>query len=159
MKKNILALLTFGIFALALPTLLAQTTTPKTVNKPIQKGTKQATTAKPTAATTVKTAVKDTSDLLSMLGEEEEQTEYATAAFKTDRVINLHSIEMTAPGVLDYKTSHRFSELNDPLNNFLGFDSGASTRLGFDYGVCNGVSIGVNRNGKEKAYDGFLKYR
>ena len=37
-------------------------------------------------------------DLLSLLGEEEETTDYATASFKTNRVINLHSLESTARG-------------------------------------------------------------
>ena len=42
-------------------------------------------------------------DLLSLLGEEE-TTDYAFASFKTNRVINMHSIENTAKGVLDVKT-------------------------------------------------------
>ena len=47
-------------------------------------------------------------DLLSLLGREE-TTEYAAASFKTNRVINLHSLESTAAGVLDIKISHRFA--------------------------------------------------
>jgi hypothetical protein len=39
-------------------------------------------------------AQKDTTDLLSLLGEEEPTVDYATATFKTTRVINMHSVEM-----------------------------------------------------------------
>ena len=46
-------------------------------------------------------------DLLSLLGEEE-TTDYANAAFKTNRVINLHSLENTAAGVFDFYASYRF---------------------------------------------------
>ncbi|MCB0556334.1 MAG: hypothetical protein KDD02_22505, partial [Phaeodactylibacter sp.] len=51
-------------------------------------------------------------DLLSLLGDEEEVTNYATASFKTNRVINLHSLESTSGGVMDFKISHRFGTLN-----------------------------------------------
>ncbi|MGB4847091.1 MAG: hypothetical protein WBP41_04185, partial [Saprospiraceae bacterium] len=51
-------------------------------------------------------------DLLSLLGREE-TTEYAAASFKTDHVINLHSLESTAAGVLDIKICHRFGFLSD----------------------------------------------
>ena len=43
-------------------------------------------------------------DLLSLLGDEETPdtvVNYARAAFKTNRVINLHSLESTSGGVLE----------------------------------------------------------
>ena len=46
-------------------------------------------------------------DLLSLL-DDEVTTDYADASFKTNRVINLHSLENTAGGVLDFKIGHRF---------------------------------------------------
>jgi hypothetical protein len=55
-------------------------------------------------------------DLLSLLGREE-TTEYAAASFKTNRVINLHSLENTAAGVLDVKISHRFGFIELQLCN------------------------------------------
>ena len=74
-----------------------------------------------------------------MLGEEV-TIDYATAAFKTNRVINLHSIENTAAGVLDIKISHRFGFLNGGLYELFGLD-GATIRIGGDYGITKRINI------------------
>ncbi|MFZ1705085.1 MAG: DUF5777 family beta-barrel protein [Saprospiraceae bacterium] len=97
-------------------------------------------------------------DLLSLLGPEEETTDYAEASFKTNRVINLHSLENTAGGVLDFKISHRFGFLNTGIYELFGLD-GAQIRLGFDYGITDRLAIGVGRSSLEKAYDGYLKFK
>lgn len=96
-------------------------------------------------------------DLLSLLGDEE-TIDYATASFKTNRVINLHSLENTAPGVLDFKINHRFNPLNNGFYDLFGLD-GANIRLGFDYGITDALVIGVGRSSFEKAYDGYVKYK
>jgi len=96
-------------------------------------------------------------DLLSLLGEEE-VTNYAAAAFKTNRVINLHSLESTAAGVLDIKISHRFGFLNGGLYELFGLDA-ASIRIGGDYGITDNITVGFGRSSYEKTLDGFLKYR
>ena len=96
-------------------------------------------------------------DLLSLLGEEK-TTEYATASFKTNRVVNLHSLENTAPGVLDFKISHRFGTVNGGFYDLFGLDN-SSIRLGFEYGLADALAIGVGRSSFEKAYDGFIKYK
>lgn len=96
-------------------------------------------------------------DLLSMLGEEK-TTDYATASFKTNRIINGHSIENTAAGVLDFKISHRFGPVRNSVYDMFGLDA-ATIRIGFDYGITNRLMIGVGRNGNEKIIDGFAKYR
>ena len=95
-------------------------------------------------------------DLLSLL-DEEESTEYVNAAFKTSRVINLHSIENTAPGVLDVKISHRFGFVNGGFYELFGLDQ-ASIRIGADLGVTENLMVGVGRSSFEKTYDGFIKY-
>ncbi len=95
-------------------------------------------------------------DLLSLLGEEEETIDYATAAFKTNRVINLHSIESTSGGVLDIKISHRFGMLNQGAYDLFGLDN-ASIRIGGDYGISNQLTIGIGRSSFQKTYDGFVK--
>jgi hypothetical protein len=101
-------------------------------------------------------AQEDT-DLLSML-EEEETIDYTSAAFKTNRVINLHSLENTARGVLDFKISHRFGFINGGAYEWFGLDN-ATIRLGFDYGITDNFQIGIGRSGFEKTYDGYMKYR
>ncbi len=97
-------------------------------------------------------------DLLSLLGEEEETTNYAFASFKANRVINLHSLENTSAGVLDIKISHRFGMVNTGFYELFGLDA-ASIRIGGDYGVTDNLMIGVGRSSFEKTYDGFMKYR
>lgn len=98
------------------------------------------------------------SDLLSLLGEEEAVTTYATAAFKTTRVINLHSIENVAAGVLDFKISHRFGFVNGGIQELFGLDQ-ATIRFGLDYGLTDRLMVGWGRSSFEKTYDGFLKYK
>lgn len=98
-------------------------------------------------------------DLLSLLGDDDEPViEYATAAFKTNRVINLHSIESTSGGVLDVKISHRFGFVNGGISELFGLDA-ASIRIGADYGITNRITTGFGRSSHEKTYDGFLKYK
>ena len=96
-------------------------------------------------------------DLLSLL-EEEETTDYVTASFKTNRVINLHSLESTSAGVLDIKISHRFGTLNRGAYELFGLDN-ATIRIGGDYGITDQITIGVGRSSFEKTYDGFVKYK
>ncbi len=96
-------------------------------------------------------------DLLSLL-EEEETTDYASASFKTNRVINLHSLENTHSGVLDFKINHRFGMLNQGVYDLFGLDN-ASMRLGLDYGVTKNLQIGLGRSTYQKMLDGYAKYR
>ncbi len=96
-------------------------------------------------------------DMLDLIKQDEE-TEYATASFKTDHVINLHSLENTAEGVLDFKVSHRFGVIKNGLYDLFGLDN-AFQRFGFDYGVTNMLEVGLDRNSLNKAYDAFAKYK
>lgn len=96
-------------------------------------------------------------DLLSLL-EEEETTQHVTAAFKTNRVVNLHSLENTAAGELDVKISHRFGFLSGSFYELFGLDQ-ATIRIGGDYGITDNFEIGVGRSSFEKTYDGYMKYR
>jgi len=97
-------------------------------------------------------------DLLSLLGEEEETTDYATASFKTNRVVNLHSLENTAAGVFDLKISHRFGFLSGGFYELFGLDN-ATIRIGGDYGVNERLTVGAGRSSFEKTYDGYVKYK
>jgi Membrane bound beta barrel domain (DUF5777) len=96
--------------------------------------------------------------LLDELGKDEATTEYAKYSFKTNRVINLHSLESTAAGVMDFKMSHRFNPVDKGLYDLFGLD-GAQQRFGFDFGLTDNLTVGVNRNSYKKALDGFVKYR
>ncbi|HRF81493.1 MAG TPA: DUF5777 family beta-barrel protein [Flavobacteriales bacterium] len=97
-------------------------------------------------------------DLLDLLGEEETGPVYTNASFKTTRVINGHSLENTAHGVLDFRISHRFGFLSGGVNEFFGLDN-ADVRLGLDYGITDRLMVGIGRSGFQKTVDGFAKYK
>lgn len=101
---------------------------------------------------------EDEDDLLSLLGEEQPVIDFATASFKTNRVINLHSLENTARGVLDVKISHRFGFVSGGIQELFGLDA-AMVRIGADFGLTDRICIGAGRNSFEKTFDGFLKYK
>lgn len=100
----------------------------------------------------------DEIDLLALLGDEEEVIDYTYATFKANRIINLHSVENTARGVLDVKISHRFGFINSGISDLFGIDQ-ASIRIGGDYGITDRLMIGAGRSSFEKTYDGFLKFK
>lgn len=97
-------------------------------------------------------------DLLSLLGEEEPVTNYTTATFKTTRVINMHSVENAAGGVLDFRISHRFGAINTGAYDLFGLDV-ASMRMGFEYGINDRLMVGVGRSNVNKEADAFVKYK
>lgn len=96
-------------------------------------------------------------DLLSLLSDEE-TVNYATATFKANRVVNGHSVENTAKGVLDTKFSHRFGPVRQGLYDMFGLD-GATIRIGADYGITDRLMVGFGRNSYEKTIDAFAKYK
>ena len=97
-------------------------------------------------------------DLLGLLGEDSTTVEYTNASFKTTRVINSHSLENVAHGVLDFKINHRFGMLSTGPGELFGLDQ-ASIRLGLDYGITDRLMVGVGRSSFLKTVDGFVKYK
>jgi len=95
-------------------------------------------------------------DLLDLLGEEAEETEYVKASFKTTRVINAQSLENVAGGVLDFKINHRFGMLNSGARELFGLDA-ANVRIGLDYGITDWLMIGIGRSSQSKVYETFVK--
>ena len=86
------------------------------------------------------------------------ETIYTEATFKGTRVVNGHSVEVRAPGVLDFMISHRFGRVNGGAYEFFGLDE-ANIRLGLEYGLLKGFNVGIGRNSFEKTFDGYLKYQ
>jgi Membrane bound beta barrel domain (DUF5777) len=100
-------------------------------------------------------------DLMKMLEEETEKDkkpDYTTATFKTTRLINGHSVENVAAGVLDFRISHRFGYVSGGAYELWGLDE-ASMRIGLDYGLSKRWMIGIGRSTYQKQYDGFTKYK
>ncbi len=85
-------------------------------------------------------------------------TDYVTGTFKATRIVNLHTTESPAQGVLNFVIQHRFGKLNDGAYNFFGLDN-ATLRLAFDYGITDRLAIGIGRSSLEKTFDGFAQYK
>ena len=99
----------------------------------------------------------DEEDLLALLGGDEEQS-YTSATFKTTRIINMHSVENAAAGVMDFRISHRFGFINTGAYDLFGLDQ-ALMRIGLEYGITDRLMVGMGRSNVNKAYDSFLKYK
>lgn len=94
-------------------------------------------------------------DALSLL---EDEDPYVTASFKTSRIVNGQSVEQPHKGVLDFRVNHRFGEVSSGIDEFFGLDN-ANTRIGFDYGITDGIAVGIGRSSFNKIYDGFAKVK
>jgi hypothetical protein len=104
-------------------------------------------------------AIAQPDDLAKLMEEEmakEPTTDYATATFKTTRLVNGHTSENLAGGVLDMRISHRFGAFNTGINNFFGLDQ-ATMRVALEYGITDWLMIGGGRSTYQKTYDSFLK--
>lgn len=98
-------------------------------------------------------------DLMDLLEEmEEETTDYTYATFKSVRLVNAHTIETAAGGVLQMIISHRFGRLNGGAYELWGLDQ-ANIRIGLEYGITDWLNVGVGRSNVGKTYDGFLKVK
>ncbi len=100
-------------------------------------------------------AQTDTMDLLLLLNSSEERN-FTIATFKTTRLMNGHSVENQAAGVLDFRINHRFGNLNGGTYEWFGLDQ-ANVKVGFDYGVLPWLMVGLGHTNVDKTYDGFLK--
>ncbi len=103
---------------------------------------------------------QDTTNLLQVLENEtaKNKTEFATAVFRTTRIVDGQSTETLPKRVLDLRISHRFGPLSSGLYNFFGLDN-ATMRLGFDYGFTDYLMAGIGHSTYQKTYDAFVKLR
>lgn len=97
-------------------------------------------------------------ELLKILEEEENGGKmFVESTFKGTRMINGHSIETRSKGALELIISHRFGTLNSGVYNLFGLDD-ANIRIGFDYALTDGFTVGVGRSSFQKVYDGYAKF-
>lgn len=98
----------------------------------------------------------DAQDLIP--DDDEETVERVKASYKNARVINAHSLETVAGGVLDFRISHRFGAINGGAYEFFGLDQ-ATMRMCFDYGITDRLQVGLGRSNYEKTIDAHAKWR
>jgi hypothetical protein len=98
-------------------------------------------------------------DLMDELEKSEKpKTTFASATFKSTRIVSGHSVEVIAAKHLDFRISHRFGTINSGFNELFGLDQ-AQMRLGFEYGLTNHLTVGIGRNSYQKTYDYYAKYK
>src|SRR5665647_2447629 len=96
-------------------------------------------------------------DLDALLEKETKpETTYATATFKSTRIVNGHSVQQMKKKQLEFRVSHRFGQLNTGSYNYWGLDQG-TIHLGLGYGITDWLEIGIGRSTYEKTADAFAK--
>jgi hypothetical protein len=95
---------------------------------------------------------------MSLLGDVNFGPEKVQNAFKTSRVINLQSMEVTDAGVMDFKINHRFGTVGQGAYDAFGLDN-ASVRIGAEYGIVPNLALIAGRSSIQKMVDVGLKYR
>jgi len=96
-------------------------------------------------------------DLDALLDKEAKpETTYATATFKSTRIVDGHSVERMKKNQLEFRVSHRFGQLNEGSYNLWGLDQG-TIHLALEYGLTDWLEVGIGRSTYEKTFDGFGK--
>lgn len=68
--------------------------------------------------------------------------------FKDRRIINSWSTEVLPRRVLDFRVGHRFGDIagtSGGWETFYGLENSSDVLIGFDYGLLDNVTIGINR--------------
>ena len=95
-------------------------------------------------------------DLLEMLDDDPNKSEFVESAFKGTRVVNAQSLEIPKPKILQFMIQHRFGSIENGFYDLFGMDY-ATIRFDFHYGLTDRLSIGIGRSSLDKIYDMFLK--
>lgn len=98
---------------------------------------------------------QEATDTLTM-PESPDHIQYVEGAFRATRVLNGHSNKLLSEGLLDFRVEHRFGRMNQGYYEFFGLDQ-ASTFFSLEYGIKNGVMLGLNRSSLDKTVSGFAK--
>ena len=84
--------------------------------------------------------------------------DFATATFKSTRIINGHSVEQMKKNQLEFRISHRFGTLNNGPYGLFGLDQSV-IHFSLEYGLKDWLMVGAGRGSTNKTYDGFAKVR
>lgn len=98
-------------------------------------------------------------DLLGELEQElPDEKQPVTSVFKGIKIVNFESTKLVGEKQLQFIISHRFGDLSDGIDNFIGLDD-ATARIQFVYGITDWLNVGISRSGFNKTYDAAVKYR
>jgi hypothetical protein len=107
-------------------------------------------------------------DLLNELTSEvkaETENDKVTATFKGNKIINAHSCETVKGKTLDFRITHRFSNIvtqkdgSGGPHQLYGFDNASDIRFSFDYGITDRLQAGIARSKQYENIDGSIKYK
>lgn len=90
-------------------------------------------------------------DIMDELAKDQKKKskEYVFATFKSTRLINGQTVEITKKNALDFRIAHRFGNMastpNDHIHNMFGFDQAADILFSLDYGILDNLSAGWGR--------------
>ena len=101
-------------------------------------------------------------DLLSLVEDPNAgKNETVFATFKTTKIGNSQSIETVKKGSLDFRVSHRFSDMGtaSSIHNLGGIDKVEDIRITFDYGITNNLTVGFSRNKVNELLEVYGKWR
>ena len=87
-----------------------------------------------------------------------DEKNYASAAFKSLKVVNFETTKLIGKRQFFFVVAHRFGSVRNGFDDFFGLDN-ANTRIQFIYGISDGFNVGVSRSGFEETYDAHIKYR
>jgi hypothetical protein len=116
----------------------------------------------------LRTKVAAQEDLLKLLDEQKPpERELTYATFKSTRLINGHTVEVTPHHHIDFRIAHRFGSLaigtwgqkdgfRNVANEFFGMDN-ADIRLGLEYGIRDRYMVGISRSSYRKTVEGTFK--
>ena len=114
----------------------------------------------------VKATAQD--DLLASLAKDDSakvKQNIATATFKSTRIINMPSVEMTGKGTLEFMISHRFGNIWKDgkgwtnVAQLFGLNAGAAnTYMSFDYSYTNWLNIGFASTGNAR-FESWAKFK
>ena len=96
-------------------------------------------------------------DLFDLLDGNDELP-YVSYLFKGTKVVNSQSVELPAPGVLQFNIQHRFGPLSSGFYNLYGLDF-SQVRLSFDYGIEDWLATSIGRSSSLKIIDANAKIR
>jgi hypothetical protein len=99
--------------------------------------------------------------LLDQLKEENSKkpdTVFTDATFKSTRLINGQSVETLGKNELNLIFSHRFGNLNSGIHQLYGLDV-SSIRIGAEYGLADGINIGLGRSRDQELVDSYIKLK
>ncbi len=77
--------------------------------------------------------------------------------FWTPNIITMSSVSNLPAGNLNVTIMHAFGIATNGISDLYGLDAPANIRFGVDYGISDGLSIGVGRSRFDKLYDFRIK--